>query len=100
MSLEKNQHGVIQYPKADARRLFVLLTTIEILDRPTMSSISEYTGHNKGTIAADIEKLRDQYGVKISKNDTVYKVDSWGEILNKVGVSRCLTGRKLSNFDA
>lgn len=79
-----------QYPKGDARRLFNLLIAIDELDRPTLTTLTERTGHNKGTIQADIEKLREQYDVKITKNNAVYKLDSWGSVLKKTGVKNIL----------
>ncbi|MDO8729529.1 MAG: hypothetical protein Q7K26_06670 [bacterium] len=92
MTLKKNEHGVIQYPKADARRLFVLLSAIEVLERPTLTTLANYTGHNKGTIDADIAKLCEQFGAVISKNGAVYQIDSWGEILKQKGVRKFLQG--------
>ena len=35
MSFARNQFGVPQYPEHDARRLFVLLSAIDLLERPT-----------------------------------------------------------------
>lgn len=75
-----------QFPKGDARRLFVLLAAIDTLERPTLTTLAEYTGHNKGTIPADVEKLRDQYGVNIAKDGPVFFIKSWGEVLKKTGV--------------
>lgn len=91
--LPKNEHGVTQYPKGDARRLFVLLAAIDMLERPTISSLAAYTGHNKGTIPSDVEKLCEQFGVGIVKKDAVYSIQSWGDLLRKEVVSRFLEGR-------
>jgi len=82
----ENTNGVWQYPRADSRRLFVLLAAIDRLERPTLTSISNYIGHNKGTIDSDVAKLNEQFGVIISKAGPVYSIESWGEILNKIGV--------------
>lgn len=90
--IEMNAHGVPQYPKADARRLFVLLAAIDKLERPTLTSLADYTGHNKGTIDADVAKLIEQYGVAIVKTGPVYDIESWGEILKKNGVKKVLQG--------
>lgn len=87
-----NAHGVPQYPKADARRLFVLLAAIDLLERPTLTSLAEFTGHNKGTIDADVAKLAEQYGVKIFKAGPVYGIEAWGDILRKSGVKKVLIG--------
>lgn len=90
--MTKNENGVTQYPKADARRLFVLLAAIDFLERPTLTTLSDFTGHNKGTIDADIEKLREQYGVTVEKNGPVYRVGSWGDLLKKGAVKKFLQG--------
>lgn len=84
--LMQNEHGVPQYPKSDARRLFVLLAAIERLPRPTLTTLAAYTGHNKGTIHRDIVKLAEQYGVKIVKTGPVYRLSDWGPILSPSGI--------------
>ena len=89
---EANDYGVLQYPKGDARRLFVVLAAIDCLERPTITSIAAYTGHNKGTIDADVEKLRDQYGVDIQRDGPVFVLRSWGDVLKKAGVKKFLHG--------
>ena len=90
--MTKNEHGVPQYPKADARRLFVLLAAIDSLERATLTTLSNFTGHNKGTIDADIAKLNEQYGVSITKEDAVYRIESWGDLLKKNAVKKFLIG--------
>lgn len=70
--------------------MFALLVAIDALERPTLTTLTEYTGHNKGTITADIEKLREQYGVDIAKNGAVFSVVSWGEVLKKTGVKNII----------
>lgn len=92
MKFELNEHGVPQYPKGDARRLFVVLAAIEQLERPTITTVAAYTGHNKGTIDADVAKLREQYGLEIERKGAVFVVRSWGEVLKKNAVKRYLCG--------
>lgn len=87
-----NESGVPQYPKGDARRLFVILAAIDHLDRPTLTSIAAYTGHNKGTIDADVTKLREQFDVEIEREGPVFVVRSWGDLLRKAGVKKHLKG--------
>lgn len=87
-----NKHKVIQYPKNDPRRLFVLLYAIETLDRPTLTTISEYTGLNKGVIDSHTKNLNEFYGVTINKDGPVYAIASWGDILNREGVKKCVHG--------
>lgn len=90
--MTKNKHGVPQYPKADARRLFVLLAAVDYLERPTLTTLTDFTGHNKGTIDSDIAKLNEQFGVSIQKEDAVYRVESWGDLLKKGAVKKFLFG--------
>ena len=40
MNYPKNHFGVPQYPENDARRLFVLLSAIDLLERPTVSAVA------------------------------------------------------------
>ena len=86
--LEKNKYGIIQYPKGDVRRLLVLAAAVDALERPTLTSLAKYTGHNKGTIGKDISKLNEQLGVVISKTDSVYQIQSWGDLLKKGQIRR------------
>ncbi|MFM0265491.1 hypothetical protein [Paraburkholderia sediminicola] len=92
MTFDVNEYGVPQYPKGDARRLFVVLAAIGHLERATLVTLAQYTGHNKGTINADVERLREQYGVDIKKDGATYSVRSWGAILKKGGVKEHLRG--------
>lgn len=86
----KNQFGVPQYPESDARRLFVLLSAIDLLERPTASAVADLTSHNKDTIDDEILKLREQYGVVLHKIGEVYRIESWGDVLKKSGVKKFL----------
>lgn len=90
MNFGINQFGVPQYPDNDARRLFVLLSAIDLLERPTASAIADLTGLDKEAIDDDIAKLREQYGVLLLKVGDVYRIDSWGEVLKKSGVKKFL----------
>lgn len=90
MTYAKNNFGVPQYPEHDARRLFVLLSAIDLLERPTVSSIADLTSQNRETIDADVAKLREQYGVVLHKVGEIYHIESWGDVLNKNGVKKFL----------
>lgn len=90
MSFKKNEFGVPQYPQADARRLFVLLSAIDLLERPTVSAIADLTGHDKDTIEAEALALQEQFGVVLHKSGEVYRIASWGEVLKKNGVKKYL----------
>jgi hypothetical protein len=92
MAFAKNQFGVPQYPESDARRLFVLLSAIDLLERPTISAIADLTSHDKDTIDNEADKLREQFGVVLHKVGEVYHIESWGEVLKKSGVKKFLKG--------
>ncbi|RJG05750.1 hypothetical protein D3870_06705 [Noviherbaspirillum cavernae] len=92
MTHTKNQFGVPQYPDTDARRLFVLLSAIDLLERPTASAIADLTGHDKESIDDEVQKLREQYGVVLPKLGEVYRIESWGDVLKKNGVKKFLKG--------
>lgn len=90
MNLQKNQFGVPQYPQSDARHLFVLLGALDLLERPTISAISDLTSLDKDAIEIGMKVLQQQYGVDIQKLGEVYRIESWGNILNRQGVVRHL----------
>lgn len=90
MQFHKNQFGVPQYPHDDARRLFVLVSAIDLLERPTATAIDDLTGIDKTTIDGEVEKLREQYGMVIHKFGEIYRIESWGNILNKENVAKIM----------
>ncbi|MEN3291456.1 MAG: hypothetical protein V7642_709 [Burkholderiales bacterium] len=90
MNYGTNKFGVTQYPDDDARRLFVLLSAIDLLERPTASAIADLTSLDQQAIDNDIAKLREQYGVLLHKVGDVYRIESWGEVLRKNGVKKYL----------
>ena len=90
MPFTKNEFGVPQYPEQDARRLFVLLAAIGLLERPTLSAMADLTGHERDAIEQDVETLQEQFGVVLHKVGTVYHIESWGDVLNREGVQKYL----------
>ena len=90
MNYPKNHFGVPQYPEHDARRLFVLLSAIDLLERPTVSAIADLTGHDRERVDADVMRLREEFGVVLHKVGEIYHIESWGNVLNKEGVTRYL----------
>ena len=90
MPFRKNEFGVPQYPEQDARRLFVLLSAINLLERPTVSAIADLTSYERDTIERDVQKLQEQFGVVLHKVGTVYHIESWGDVLNKESVQKYL----------
>ncbi|HYC42865.1 MAG TPA: hypothetical protein VEB70_07750 [Noviherbaspirillum sp.] len=90
MNFPRNHFGVPQYPGHDARRLFVLLSAIDLLERPTVSALADLTGHDRETIDAEVQRLREEFGVVLHKVGDIYHIESWGEVLKKNGVKRYL----------
>jgi hypothetical protein len=90
MTFTRNDFGVPQYPDDDARRLFVLLAAIDLLERPAISAIADFTSQDRDRIDADIIKLNEQYGVTLHKIGDVYRIESWGDVLKKQGVKKFL----------
>lgn len=92
MTPSRNQFGVPQYPENDARRLFVLLSAIDLLERPTVSAIADLTGHDRDKVDDDMMRLREEFGVVLHKVGEIYRIESWGEVLKKRGVKRAIKG--------
>ena len=90
MVLHRNEFGVPQYLDHDARRLLVLLASIDLLERPTASALADLTSHDKNLIENEIFDLQEQFGVAIHRVGEVYRISSWGEVLNQEGVKRFL----------
>jgi hypothetical protein len=90
MVYPKNQFGVPQYQQDDARRLFVLASAIDLLERATTTAIGDLTGIDKTIIEEEVTKLREQYGMTIHKFGDMYKIESWGDVLRKEGVIRAM----------
>jgi hypothetical protein len=90
MYFSKNQFGVPQYPQGDARRLFVLASAIELLERATATAIEDLSGIDKAIVEDEVNKLREQYGMVIHKFGDAYKIESWGSVLIKDGVLKAM----------
>lgn len=92
MNFPRNHFGVPQYPGHDTRHLFVLLSAIDLLERPTVSAIADLTGMDKESIDSEVQRLREELGVTLHKVGEVYHIESWGDVLKKEGVTRYLKG--------
>lgn len=90
MNLPRNQFGVPQYPTHDARRLFVLLSAIDLLERPTAAAIADLTGHQREAVDADLMRLREEFDVEVARVGEVYHIESWGPVLQPDGVRRAI----------
>lgn len=90
MIFQKNSFGIPQYPHDDARRLFVLASAIALLEHPTATAIDDLTGIDKTSVDEQVDKLREQYGMVIHKFGDIYRIESWGQILNKENVAKAM----------
>lgn len=80
----------MQFPKGDVRRLLTVAHAIATMERPTLTSLSAEIGHHKQSISDDVTKLRNQLGVVIEKEDAVYRLVSWGPVINGAAVAQFL----------
>lgn len=85
-----NEYGVPKYPRGHTGRLLVCLAAIDKLERPTASSVADFTGLSKSKIDEYVSSLAAELGVKISKDGPVYSVESWGPYLKITAVRTCL----------
>lgn len=92
MMISRNHFGVPQYPGDDARRLMVLLAAIDLLERPSVTALADFTSHDKETIEGDANRLQEQFGVTLLKIGDVYRLESWGPVLHRDGVQAVLKG--------
>ncbi|MFS2159696.1 hypothetical protein ACCD10_20395 [Pseudomonas sp. Pseusp122] len=88
---EKNEHGVPQLPKGHAGRLLVTLAAIDYLERPTVTSISQLTGLHRALIDDYVKALNSQFLTQIERDDSVFRIDSWGPLLKTEGIVNLLT---------
>lgn len=79
------------YPKGHAGRLLATLAAINKLDRPTAQSVAQLTGLQKGNTDSYVAALNDQYGTRIIKEGSVYRLEDWGRVLKASGVMAYLT---------
>ena len=86
-----NEYGVPQYPKGHTGRLLVALAAIDKLDRPTAASVAALTGLSKGKVDDYVRALNDELDMTIIKDGPEYQIESWGRLLKKAGVKKCLT---------
>lgn len=90
MPVPVNQFGIPQYQHDDARRLFVLVSAIDLLERPTATALDDLTGIDKTLIDEYVQKLCEQYGMAIHKFGEIYRIESWGTILNRESLQKML----------
>lgn len=92
-----NERGVPLYPKGHTGRLLVTMAAIDALDTPTAASVAALTGLSKGNIDKYVAALNDELGTLIVKEGPVYRIESWGDVLKKIGVMKALTGSVKQN---
>jgi hypothetical protein len=81
-----------QYPKGDLRRMLAVLGAIDALESATLVKLAERTGIDKKTVTNLIEQAREQAGVVVAKNGSVYSIEEWGPVIKKGGAKMSLTG--------
>jgi hypothetical protein len=83
---------VAQYPKGHTGRLLVVLAAIHKLERPTAQSVADFTGLSKGNIDSYVDRIRDELGARIIKDDAVYVLEDIGPIVKVGGLNKALDG--------
>lgn len=70
----------------------MVLAAVATLERPTAVSVAKLVGLSKGSIdRLVLVDLPSHFGVLISKDGPVYRIESWGQLLRQTGVKQCLT---------
>jgi hypothetical protein len=88
--LPVKEKSVPRYPKGHAGRLFMTMAAIDTLENPTAYSVAELTGLSKGNIDTYVARLNNEMDVLIVKVGSTYQIQSWGSILRRSGVMKCL----------
>ncbi|WP_455233425.1 hypothetical protein [Geopseudomonas aromaticivorans] len=67
------------------------LAAIDALEQPTAAKVAARTGLSKGNIDTYVAVLNAELGTTIVKEEAVYRIDSWGDLLKQEGVRKTLT---------
>lgn len=75
------------FKRGDPRRILFVLATVEVLERPTLTTLVEETGYPKASVNDMLNKILNGQipGIKLIKNGPVYSIQSWGKLINKKG---------------
>ncbi|MBA1280314.1 hypothetical protein [Stutzerimonas stutzeri] len=79
------------FPVRDLRRMFRILLAIEALGPCRLIELVKETGYSKQNILDGMKRASVQLGVIIDKDQTKYRLISWGPALNKDGIRELLT---------
>ena len=80
------------YPKGDLRRMLGVLAAIDTPAGATLVQIAARTGLDKKSVTSLIAQAMEQAYVSVEKEGPTYRIADWGEILNRKGVKKVLTG--------
>ena len=79
------------YPKGDLRRMLVVLAAIaELRPHATVVRIALRTGLDRRSVMGLITQAREQAGVTIEKNGSVYRITDWGNVIRRDGAKAAL----------
>lgn len=87
------EESKLQFPRGDVRRLLRLALAMAELEHPTLNALATETGHHKQTILDDVPRLREQLGVHVVKDGSVYRLVDWGPVIKKTGIKKLLQGQ-------
>jgi hypothetical protein len=69
------------YKRGDVRKLLRVALAASELETPTLNNLARATGMNKQVLIDDLKRLP-QMGIVIEKDESSYRLVSWGPILN------------------
>ena len=76
------------FKKGDMRRMWFILGAVATQDQPTLTTLVRETGMPKASVNDLLNKVIDGQipTLKMTKQDAVYVVEDWGDLVNKNSV--------------
>lgn len=71
---------VVKYKRGDIRKLLRVALAASELEAPTLNNLARVTGMSKQVLIDDLKRLA-QMGIVIQKDESSYRLTSWGPIL-------------------
>jgi hypothetical protein len=82
MSNETTQEVTpVKEKRGDVRKLLRVALAASELEAPTLNNLARVTGMHKQVLIDDLERLQNQLGIVIQKDESSYRLVSWGPIL-------------------
>lgn len=78
---EATMESAEQYKRGDIRKLLRVALAASELEAPTLNNLARVTGMHKQVLIDDLERLQIQMGIVIQKDESSYRLISWGPIL-------------------